>query len=306
MVVAPLLGFLFTKQGLVDFEEDSILDEDFEADDDSEDEEQEDDSDDYDEDDEGFEDEDEELTLGEELADLHKLAALEELAGAEDSGFEDPISYVRSLEQASILLEELRCQSRSYRPTPVSPTPMVYVSRPVPTQDSVNLDADLMVPVDFSRLNSISPTRPARQEYICPHEGCPIRTQHRTGEFSLADTDRPFQICFLELNLRKLSLSFADFMTVHAFYAAHEKPLGSENCERFETQVQVEEDACAGAEEVKVKAPGREVRIAEYTASIERLIDEKIEKLLTDRAKQANADRSKVLLDLLMEPTWKP
>jgi len=277
------------------------------------------------EDDEDFETDDEELTLDEELADLHELATLEDFADVEESGFENPISYLNSLEQASILLEEHNRLHRSPWSTTQYPTPMGFDPRFGPTQYTSNLPASLFVP--FSHPNFIDPIRPARPEYICPHQGCLIKSNHRTGKFSQADTDRPFRICFLELNLRNVSLKFEEFMVVHAFYAAHEKPLGSQDKgksaeprgvyqpptiesgsksdEHFEAEGQDEEDACAGAQEVKVKSPEREVRIAEATASIDRLIDARIEKLLTDRAKQANGDRSKVLLDLLMGPTRK-
>lgn len=277
------------------------------------------------EDDGDSEIDDEELPLDEELADLHELAALEDFADVEESGFENPIAYLNSLEQASILLEEHNRLHRSPWSTTLYPAPMGFDPRFGPTQYTSNLPASLFSP--FSHPNLIDPIRPARQEYICPHEGCPIKSNHRTGKFNQADTDRPFRICFLELNLRNVSLKFEEFMMVHAFYAAHEKPLESENRgkaaepwnryqpstvedesesdNQFESEGEDEEDACAGAQEVKAKAPGREVRIAEATASIDRLIDARIEKLLADRAKQANGDRSKILLDLLMGPTRK-
>jgi len=281
-----------------------------------EDPEEEDDSD----DDEDSEIHDEELTLDEELADLHELAALEDFADVEESGFENPIAYLNSLEQASIILEEHNRLHRSPWSTTLYPAPMGFDPRFSPTQYTSNLPASLLFP--FSHPHFIDPIRPARPEYTCPHEGCPIKSNHRTGKFSFADTDRPFRICFLELNLRNVSLTFEEFMMLHAFYAAHEKPLESQDkgkaaeprtvyepptmgssseCgEQLEAEGQDEEDACAGAQEFKAKAPGREVRIAEATAGIDRLIDARIEKLLADRAKQANGDRSKVLLDLLM------
>jgi hypothetical protein len=299
---------------------DSDYDEELEEDGDSED--GEDDED--DEDDEELEDDEEELILEEELADLREVVTLEDFAGAEDSGFEDPIAYLSSLEQASIFLEEHKRLHRSPRSTTLYPAPMGFDPRFGPAQCTSNLPASLMSP--FSHPNFIDPIRPARPEYICPRAGCPIKSNHRTGKFSQADTDRPFRICFLELNLRNVSLTFDEFMVVHAFYAAHEKPLrsqdkgksaeprrvyqppttesDSESGEQLEAE-QDEEDACAGAQEVKAKGPEREVRIAEATSSIDRLIDARIEKLLADRAKQANGDRSKILLDLLMGPARK-
>lgn len=295
-------------QTLVDFEysEDSFAEEDDESNDSEDDEDSE-------------EDGDEELSLDEELADLRELVTLEDFAGVEDSGFEHPISYLNSLEHASILLEEHKRLYRRPLANGLCPAPVDLDARSGPTQYTSNLP--------FSHPNFIEPTRQARPEYICPHAGCPINSNHRTGKFSFADTDRPFRICFLELNLRHVSLTFDDFMLLHAFYAAHEKPLesqdkgksakprpvyqspiiesDSQSDEQFEAEGQDEEDACAGAQEVKVKAPSREIKIAKATSSIDRLIDARIEKMLADRAAQANGDRSKVLLDLLRGPVPK-
>lgn len=265
------------------------------------------------------EDGDEELSLDEELADLRELVTLEDFAGAEDSGFEHPSSYLNSLAHASILLEEHKRLHRRPLSNALCPAPVDLDARPGPTQYMSNLP--------FSLPNFIEPKRQARSEYVCPHAGCPINSNHRTGKFSFVDTDRPFRICFLELNLRNVSLTFDEFMLLHAFYAAHKKPLegqdkaksaeprpvyqplimesGSESDEQSEAEGQDEEDACAGAQEVKVKAPSREVKIAEATFSIDRLIDARIEKMLAHRATQENGDRSKVLLDMLRGPVPK-
>lgn len=297
---------------------------DFEYYEDPDEENDEDDDEDDEEDDEDSEIEDEELTLEEELADLHELAAIEDLADAGESGFQDPVSYLASLEQASADLKEHNCLHRSPWSTILYPAPMGFNPRFGPTQFTSNLPAGLVV--TFSHRSIIDPIRPAVPEYICPHAGCPIKSNHRTGKFSHADTDRPFRICFLELNLRNASLTFEEFMMVNTFYTAHEKPPGSQvqgNAEprrvyqppameydsesdaQLEAEDQDEEDACAGAQEVKFEFPSREARIVETTTSIDRLIDARIEKLLADRAKQANEDRSKVLLDLLMGPSRK-